>query len=412
VKEIISKAYKFRIYPNKKEREYFSKAFGHTRFLYNKLLAEKSELYKKDKTKVSKGDSSKRITELKKEESFSWLSDVHSQVLQRANHDLYNAFDRFFKKIGGAGYPKFKKKGVAKDSFSVPQNFSIDPINNFITIPKLKTPIKTKFHRSLKGVERVNNITISRSPTGKYYASLNVYESIVYKKPVKKITKGTRTVGLDLGITDLLIESNGNRINNPKYLKKSEKKLKAAQRRLSKKTKGSSNRKKMRLKVAKIHEKIKCQRSDFLHKVSSRIISENQVVFLEDLNVKGMMKNRKLSKAIGDVSWGEFVRQLRYKAKWNGVRVFQIGRFEPSSKLCSTIGCEFKHTKESLPLSIREWECPSCGVIHDRDINAAKNVENIGRDTAEFKPVEKLTTALSKKTTKQVGSMKQESLAF
>jgi len=411
MKRVISKAYKFRIYPNRTEREYFSRCFGHTRFLYNKLLAEKGEAYKKDKTSISKGQSQKRITELKKDVEFSWLSEVHSQVLQGANHDLYSAFDRFFKKIGGAGYPRFKKKGVSRDSFSVPQNFSVDPVNNFITIPKLKTPIKTIFHRSLKRVSKINSFVISCSASGKYYVSINVYEEISHKKPISRITKKTKTVGLDLGITDLLASSNGDKINNPRHMKNSEKRLKAAQRKLSKKVKGSKNRNKARLKVARIHEKIKCQRSDFLHKTSSKIVNENQVIFLEDLNVKGMMKNRKLSKAIGDVSWGEFVRQLKYKSEWTGTQVFQIGRFEPSSKLCSTKGCDFKHTKESLPLCMRMWACPDCGVCHDRDINAAKNIEIIGRDTAEFKPVEKLAAAISIKPEKQADSVKQESLA-
>ena len=411
MKRIVSKAYKFRIYPNRIEREYFAKAFGHTRFLYNRLLAEKSQAYKKDKTKITKNESQKRIVELKKDPEYSWLSEVHSQVLQGANHHLYSAFDRFFKRIGGAGYPKFKKKGAAIDSFSVPQNFSVDPINNVVTIPKLKTPIKTVFHRGLKKVTKMNSLVISRSPSGKYYVSINVYEEVKHKKPVEKITKKTKTVGLDLGITDLLVSSDGDRINNPRHLRKSEKKLKSAQRQLSKKSKGSNNRNKARIKVARIHEKIRYQRSDFLHKTSSKLVNENQVIFLEDLNVKGMMKNRKLSKAIGDISWGELVRQLRYKASWNGVQVFQIGRFEPSSKLCSTSECEFKHTKESLPLSLREWTCPECEMTHDRDINAAKNIKKIGRDTAEFKPVEKLASVASIKSKKQADSMKQESLA-
>jgi len=411
VQEIISKAYKFRIYPNQKEAEYFAKAFGHTRFIYNKLLAEKNEAYQKDKISISKGESQKRIAELKKSEEFSWLSEVHSQSLQGANHSLYHAFDRFFKKIGGAGYPKFKKKGVSKESFSVPQGFSVDSMNNFITIPKLRTPIKTVFHRSLKNVEKVNSFIISRDPSGKYYVSINVYEEIKYQKPVSRITKKTTTIGIDLGITDLLVESNGTKVNNPRHLRQSERKLASAQQKLSKKEKGSKNRNKAKKKVAKIHEKIKKQRSDFLHKTSSRIVSENQVIFLEDLNVKGMMKNRKLAKAIGDISWGEFVRQLKYKSRWNGVQVFQIGRFEPSSKLCSTDNCNYKHSKDSLKLSMREWTCPECNVTHDRDINAAKNIEKIGRDTAEFKPVEKRSAVISTRSKKQDCSVKQEPLA-
>lgn len=408
MKQKISKAYKFRIYPTKKQEVFFAKHFGCTRFIYNHLLAERSRSWKEDKKSISGFESKKMISPLKKTEEYSWLKEVNSQSLQEAALDLEKSFKRFFKKIGGAGYPRFKKKGI-RESFCVPQHFSVDTVNNFILIPKCKEPIKTKFHRSLKNVTKLNSLTISLSPSGKYYVSINVYEEIEPKrKLVKKVTKRTKATGIDLGIKDFLVESNGKKVENPKYLQISERKLKRAQRKLSKKVKGSKNRNKARLKVARLHEKIKNQRSDFLHKETARLVHENQVIYLEDLNVKGMMKNRRLSKAISDVSWGEFARQLKYKAQWNGSVIVQIGRFEPSSKLCSTDGCDFKN--QNLKLSDREWTCPKCGITHDRDINAAKNIKKIGRDTAKLKPVEKSANVFSIKKI-QADSKKQESLA-
>jgi putative transposase len=409
LKETVVKAYKFRILPTKEQEVFFAKHFGCSRFIYNYLLDIRSKAWKEEKRNISGFESKKMISVLKKTDEFTWLKEVNAQSLQDTAINLERGFQRFFKKVNGAGYPTFKKKGRS-DSFSVPQHFTVDPSSNSLLIPKCKTPIKVKFHRSLKSVTKFNSLTISKSPSGKYYVSINVYEEIKHKKPVQKVTNKTKTIGLDLGLTDFLVDSHGNKIKNPKYLRKAEKKLKSAQRHLSKKVKGSKNRNKQRIKVARLHEKIKNQRSDFLHKVSSKLVHENQVIYIEDLNVKGMMKNRHLSKSIADVSWGEFARQLKYKAKWNGSIVVQIGRFEPSSKLCSTVGCNFKHTKESLPLSVREWTCPCCGVTHDRDVNAAKNVEQIGRDTTELKPVEKLTSVFSIKKI-QVNSMKQESLA-
>ncbi len=211
-----------------------------------------------------------------------------------------------------------------------------------------------------------------------------------------------------MGLHDFLVESNGNKINAPKFLRNNEKKVKKLQKRLSKKQKGSSNRAKQRLKIPRLHEKIKNQRSDFIHKETSRLINENQVIYLESLNIKGMIKNKHLSKSIADAEWGEFARQLKYKAEWENKAIVLIGRWEPSSKLCSTKGCGFKNN--NLKLHQREWKCPKCDSVHDRDINAAKNIEKIGRGTPELKPVEKSTAVFSIKKI-QVGPVKQESLA-
>lgn len=394
---MINRAYKFRIYPTKAQEQYLARAFGHTRFLYNKLLSEKKEAYEKEKKSITKGQSQSRILTLKEE--FPWLKEIHSQTLQGANHNLFSAYERFFKGLGE--FPKFKKKGQ-RNCFSVPQFFQVDPSNNVVSIPKLKTPIKTKFHRSLKSVKKMNSLTISKEPTGKYYVSINVEDEDISSSELKA------EVGIDLGIKSLIVESNGNKVESPSFFRKSEKKLKRLSRKLSKKKIGSKNRNKQRHKVALLHEKIKHQRKDFLHKISARLTNENQVIYLEDLNVKGMIRNRHLSKSIADASWGELCRQLSYKAKWKQRRVVEIGRFEASSQLCSIPSCDYKNTE--LKLSDREWICPKCGALHDRDVNAARNIEKIGRDTSELKSVEELTS-VSSSLKKQVGPAKQKSLA-
>jgi len=407
MKSIINKAYRFQIYPDDTQKVFFAKHFGCVRFVYNHLLATRSNAYKNVGISMSGFQCQNLIPNLKKQDEYVWLKDVNAQSLQGASHHLESAYQRFFDKSLKAGYPSFKKKGK-RESFCVPQHFTVDVQNNQIFIPKLKSGIKTVFHRSLKQVENMCSITISMSPSGKYYASINVEEYVKHKKPVVKVGRTTKTVGIDLGIKDFLVESNGRRINAPKFLRESERKLAKAQRRLSRKQKGSLNRKKQRLRAALLHEKVANQRKNFLHKESKRIVSENQVIYLETLNVKGMMKNRHLSKAISDCGWGEFVRQLKYKAHWNGSIIVQIGQWEPTSKLCSTKGCDYKH--DALKLSDREWTCPQCNTIHDRDINAAKNIEQIGLEAPELTPVKKTVSVFSIKKI-QAASLKQESHA-
>jgi len=405
MKEVVNKAYKFRIYPSKKQEIFFAKHFGCSRFIYNYLLGVRRDAYKNNGKSISGLECKKMIPVLKTQENYLWLKEVNSQSLQEAALDLNFAYERFFKKINGSGYPKFKKKGQ-KESFAVPQNFQIDSKQSYILIPKLKTPIRAQFHRSMKKVLEFNSITFSESPSGKYYASINVDEVVVHKKPVGKVTKKTKTVGIDLGLKDFLVQSCGKKTNSPKYLRQSERKLKKSQQRLSRKQKGSKNRNKQRLVVAKLHEKISNQRKDFLHKESSRLVNENQVIYLETLNVKAMIKNRHLSKSIADSGWGELLRQLKYKSHWRGAQVVQIGMWEATSKLCSS--CDYKN--EDLKLSDREWTCPECSCHHDRDINAAKNIEKIGREAPELTPVKRTASVFSVKKI-QAGSLKQESLA-
>jgi len=394
-----------RQYPTRKQEVFFANHFGCTRFIYNYLLGVRREAYQREGKSIGGLEAKKLIPVLKRQKEYEWLKEINSQSLQEAALDLNAAYERFFKKINGSGYPKFKKKGQ-KESFSVPQNFQIDPKRSYILIPKLRYPIRAKFHRSMKKVLEFNSITFSKSPTGKYYASINVEEEMVGKKPVKKVTKKTKTVGIDLGLKDFLVESCGKKTNSPKYLRHSERKLKKSQQRLSRKQKGSKNRNKQRLIVARLHEKISNQRKNFLHQESSRLVNENQVIYLETLNVKEMIKNRHLSKSIADSGWGELLRQLRYKSHWRGSKVVQIGMWEATSKLCSSCG----YKNKDLKLSDREWTCPDCGCVHDRDINAAKNIEKIGREAPELTPVKRTTSVFSIKKI-QAGSLKQESLA-
>ena len=287
------------------------------------------------------------------------MKEINSQSLQAPIRNLDNAFTRFYK--GQGNFPKYKSKRKGKQSFHIPQNVIVE--NDKLIIPKFKEGINMALHRESKGV--IKSATISRTPTGKYFVSI-LCDTGEDCKPKTKIKKQT-TVGIDLGIKDFLITSDGEVSDNPKYLRKAESRLKYVQRRYSK-CKG----KRTKNKLVKLHEKVANQRRDFLHKESFKLVSENQTIAIEDLNVKGMLKNHCLSKSISDVSWSMFTMMLEYKCEWYGVNLLKIGRFEPSSKTCSNCGTVHKE----LILKDREWTCNSCGTHHDRDINAAVNIKN------------------------------------
>jgi putative transposase len=389
------KAFKFRIYPTDEQKVMLAKHFGHCRWVYNHLLTMKKETWEKDKKSLSLTVIQHEIMKLKKQEETKWLKEVNSQSLQASAANLDIAYRRFFKKLGG--YPQYKKKDN-RQSFSVPQRFNILETEGFIKIPDFDKPIKTIFHRKVEG--KVKNITISKTPSNKYYVSLC---SEFEPKPLKKVKS---KIGIDLGLTTFATLSTGEKIEPLKVLSKNLKRMRRLSKRLSKKVKGSKNRYKAKIRIAKLHEKISNTRKDYLHKISSRLIRENQSITLEDLNVAGMVQNRHLSRAIADCSWGEFVRQLKYKGVWYGRNVQQIKRFETSSKLCSSCG----HKVKEMSLSVRSWTCPNCGIIHDRDINAAVNIKVIGMDNAKLKPVETVISVFSFRK-KQVTSMKQEPLA-
>ena len=359
---MIRKAYKYRIYPNTEQKIFFAKCFGCVRFFYNKSLDDMNEIYKAT-------GKFKNITPASYKEDYPFLKEVDSFALCNAQLNRNTAFKSFFSHK--TAFPKYKSKRNDQSYTTNNQKGSVrlSDDHRYISIPKCPR-IKIKIHRSFE--DTIKSITVSRTTDNKYYMSLLVEEENKPKKP----TDGM--IGLDLGIKELIVDSNGKKYKNHKYLTKSQNKLTKEQRKLSKMVKGSSNRNKQRIKVARLHKHIQNQRNDYLHKLSKSIIDENQIICIEDLKVKDMMSGSKLARNISDVSWSRFVSMLIYKADWYGRKVVKVPSTYPSSQLCSK--CSYKNsiTKD---LAIRKWTCPKCGSIHDRDINAAKNILSKGIET-------------------------------
>lgn len=352
----IHRTYKFELLPNEEQKTLLDKHFGCVRYIYNHFLNERKEQYQADKKTDNYYGQAKTLTELKKQEDTIWLKEVNSQTLQFALRSLDIAYVNFFR--GNAKFPRFKSR-KNKNTFTVPQHTKV--VDGRIYAPKFKSGIKVNIHREIKG--EVGKFTISKTPTGKYYVSIFTEQEY---EPIKKTNK---SIGIDLGLKDFAITSDGVKYKNNRYTKKYARELKKAQQHLSRKQKGSNMFEKQKRKVALIHEKIVNTRQDILHKVSNDIVSNYDVICLEDLNVKGMIKNRKLSKHIADASWGTFVRFVEYKANWNDKTVVKINRWYPSSKTCNVCG----YINQDLNLSIREWTCEN-GHKLDRDLNASINI--------------------------------------
>lgn len=363
------KAYKYRLYPNKQQIEQIQKTFGCCRFVYNQCLSLKINKYKNENISMSKIDLNNYCNrELKKK--YEWLREVDKWSLTNSIYNMDSAYQKFFNEH--TGYPKFKSKRDNKKSYNTNCNYTGKPTievsfeKNKIKLPKLKW-VKAKIHREFIG--KIKSATISQNPSGKYFVSV-----LVETEHIPMESTGCM-IGIDLGIKDLLITSDGEKFDNIRTTKKYEDKLTKEQRKLSHKEKGSKNWNKQRIKVARIHEKIHNTRIDNLQKISHRLISENQVIVSEDLAVSNMVKNHNLAKAISDCGWYELTRQLGYKAEWNNRQYIKVDRFYASSQTCNCCGYVNSDTKD---LSVRQWICPKCGAIHDRDVNAAKNILNEG----------------------------------
>ena len=363
----MNKGVKFRIYPNKVQENLILQTFGCCRLIYNKGLDMRDKAYKNG-YKANYTQTSAMLTNLKNDDNFGFLKLVDSIALQQSLRDLDRAYQNFFKKR--AKPPQFKSKHNNHQSYrTLNQGNNIRIVSNYLKLPKLGY---VKVKQSME-VGHINNVTIEKTPTGKYYAVLNVNFELEFKQ------NNGNSIGIDVGLKEFYTDSNSNKVDNPKYFEKSEKKLKREQRILSRKQKGSKNRNKQRIKVARVYEKITNQRNDFLQKESTKLVRENQTIAIEDLNVKGMVKNHHLAKAISNVSWSKFFEMLEYKATWYGNKIIRVPTFFPSSQTCNNCGQANPLVRN---LSVREWECPFCHTKHDRDYNAAINILNKGLSLA------------------------------
>lgn len=350
------KAYKYRIYPDAEQMQFFAKCFGCVRFVYNRMLSDRIEHY-------NLTGKSLNNTPAQYKSEFTWLKEVDSLALANAQMNLNTAYRNFFRDKSN-GFPKFKSKKNNNFSYTTNnQKGTVYVENGYIKLPKLKSPVKIRQHRSFEG--GIKSCTISKAPSGKYHIS------ILVETEIQKLPASDMRVGIDVGIKDFAVLSNGEAYKNPKHLRKSEKRLAKLQRDLSRKQIGSSNRNKARIKVAKLHEKIANQRMDFLHKKSTEIIRKNQAIVIEDLKVKNLMKNHNLAKSIAEVSWSRFREMLDYKSRWYGRELIIAPPDYPSSQLCSDCGNRSSQTKD---LACRVYICPECGLEIDRDYNASLNL--------------------------------------
>jgi putative transposase len=358
------RAYKYRVYPTDEQKHILARTFGCARFVYNWALRQKTDAFYQENKRLYYKDLSEALTCLKQQTDYSWLSEVSSVPLQQALRHLEKAFLNFFE--GRAKYPTFKKKRHRQSATYTSNAFKWDGTQ--LTLAKMMKPLDIRWSRPLPDGAIPSSVTVTKDCVDRYFVSILVEEDIKQLEPVEQ------SVGADLGLKEFVILSTGETVGNPKFFHKDEKELAKAQRRHAKKKKGSKNRAKACKKIASIHARIADRRRDFLHQLSTRLIRENQTICVESLQVKNMVKNHSLAKAISDVGWSEFVSQLEYKAAWYGRNLVKIDKWYPSSKRCFDCG----HILDSLDLDVRVWTCPECGVVHDRDINAARNIHAVG----------------------------------
>ena len=358
--KVVKRAYRYRFYPTREQEYQLARTFGCVRYVYNRALADRSRAWTQEQRRVTYVDTAKALTAWKRDADTEWLGEVSNVPLQQSLRHLQGAFDKFWRKQ--TRYPKFKKKGRSKDSATFMNN-AFSYRDGRIKLAKQSEPLDIRFSRPLPEGAVPSQVTVSRDSAGRYHISILVEDTITEHSPTDV------TVGVDAGITSLYAFSTGEKVSNPRHEKCDRARLVKAQRALSKKRKGSANRAKARLKVARVHARIADRRRDHLHKLSTRVVRENQVIAIEDLSVRNMVRNHSLARAISDASWSEFRSMLEYKADWYGRTVVAVDRFYPSSKTCSACG----RIVEKLPLNIREWAC-LCGARHDRDVNAARNI--------------------------------------
>ncbi len=358
----VQRGYKYRLYPNKYQEQLLIRTFGCCRYVYNHGLEQKEKSYRETGCSVSHGELMKELTHMKKDPETIWLGEVSAGALQESLRILKNSYEQFFKKQSEK--PRFKSKS-SKQSIRYDRT-RCKVTERGIKIQKIDGDIRVKFHKKLPENCEVRNMTVTKDRMGRFFVSIGVIE------PIKQLDPIDTKTGIDLGLTHHTVLSNGEKVDNPRFFDKYFKQLRRAQRTLSRRKKGSKNREKARREVARIYVKIADSRRYFLHKLSTRLIRENQAIGVETLRVRNMMKNRRLARLIGDVSWSEFVRMLEYKGMWYGRSVKKLNAYYPSSKTCSV--CD--HELDDLPLHIRKWACPICGPHHDRDVNAARNIQN------------------------------------
>ncbi len=366
------RAYRYRCYPTSAQAAVLARTFGCARFVYNWALRLRTDAYYDRQERLGYHETSAALTSLKREPSTAWLNEVSSVPTQQALRHLDRAFRNFF--AGHAKYPNFHKKHGAQSAEYTTSAFRWDAEAGTLTLAKMDTPLHIHWSRPLPDGVAPTTVTLSRDTAGRYFVSILIEEAIA---PLP-LTDGQ--VGIDLGLHDVVVLDSGEKVGNPRFFAQDEKQLAQAQRRLAKKKRGSKNREKARRKIARMHARIADRRRDFTHQLSTRIIRENQTICIESLHVKAMGKHPTLAKAIHDVGWGEFVRQLEYKAAWYGRTLVKIDRWYPSSKRCHTCG----HVLDSLTLATRHWTCPACGVVHDRDVNAAQNILAVGLTVAAY----------------------------